>query len=592
MIRFQWSFGDTWVDCTEENNRHFTTRRNVPSLEPLCLTNGYGELWGSFENDTMKFRIHGDNDEMTVQIRRGPDPNELPIYAVLTPGNHIQILSYDVCRQLFSNGKPNIEETEVCYATERFKAHNNTLYQWIGGKYEERRYKPTDLTRGHFEDITRTRYSWHFKGPMRNERMRTAVQNVCASLSGDDQQFLEMTFDEFAPSEQDTDYGPYQFPDYLTSLGRSDIAFKVGEAFSNIQLTDWRAFDPITNARFEEARSQKRPVVGFVAQDEKYMVVFDGGTGESGQTAVVIRPTRYQKMLESIEEQFHEAAAAEHEEHVGRLFDTLIENRLNPRIFILALAANSDQALQLVADEGVRETISAILTQMQSGRAGNLTTRLQQFMPALLKKFKECEIQMSTEETLRPLPLCPQLVATLEHGLSIPSSQKSHCQDFKSLVHFIQKQQSWTLPRGHNTCDLCAATRQTTLRHCGSTSVCLKCWSDSLVQTNMACPFCRSTIEEGQLVKAPRAQTAPLKRARAPKRKRKVYYTSQEILQEIHKDEKYVNITASSKESMRKWFTILLRRKMVGITQMPRNEQGKKEFGDAMRAFKLLEENN
>lgn len=592
MSRFQWSFGDNWVDCTEENNQKFAARRKVPSLEPLYLTNSYGELWGSFEKNTMKFRVHGDDEEMTVQIRRGPKPNELPIYAVLMPGNHIRILSYDVCRQLFCNGLPREKETEVVYATEKFKAHDKKLYQWIDGKYEERRYKATDLTLGHFEDITRTRYAWHFKGPMRRERMRTAVQQVCASLSGDEKQFLEMTYNEFQPSEQDTEYGPYQFPDYLASLGRSEMAFKVSEAFSNVPLDEWRPFDSVTNARFEEARRQKRPVTGFVAQDEKYMVVFDGGTGESGTTAVVIRPTRYQKMLESIEEQFHEAAAAEHEEHVSRLFDVLVQNHLSPRIFIVALAANPDRALGLISDEHVRETVSEILTQMHSSRSGNLTTRLQQFMPALLDKFKECEIKMSTEETLQPLPLCSELLSTLKNGLSIPSSQKAHCEDFKSLVHFIQEQQCWKLPRGHNTCDLCAATRQTTLRHCGSTSVCLKCWSDSLVQTNMTCPFCRSTVEQGQLVTTSRAPKTPLKRTRARKRKRKVYYTSQEILQEIHKDEKYVNITTSSKESMRKWFTILLRRKMVGISQMPRNEQGKKEFADAMRAFKLLEENN
>jgi adenylyl- and sulfurtransferase ThiI len=73
------------------------------------------------------------------------------------------------------------------------------------------------------------------------------------------------------------------------------------------------------------------------------------------------------------------------------------------------------------------------------------------------------------------------------------------------------------------------------------------------------------------------------------KRKRNAYDTPEEILYEIQKDQKYAQISMASKESMRKWFTILLRRKMVSIAQMPRNEQGKKAFVDAMIDFKLLE---
>tara|TARA_B100000767_G_scaffold121161_1_gene115536 strand:+ start:139 stop:423 length:285 start_codon:yes stop_codon:yes gene_type:complete len=73
------------------------------------------------------------------------------------------------------------------------------------------------------------------------------------------------------------------------------------------------------------------------------------------------------------------------------------------------------------------------------------------------------------------------------------------------------------------------------------------------------------------------------------KRKRNAFDTPEEILHEIQKDEKYSGISLVSKEPMRKWFTILLRRKMVSISQMPRNEQGKRAFLDAMVAFKLLE---
>ena len=108
----------------------------------------------------------------------------------------------------------------------------------------------------------------------------------------------------------------------------------------------------------------------------------------------------------------------------------------------------------------------------------------------------------------------------------------------------------------------------------------------------MTCPFCRDVISEGQLKKSctptltATSTKAMAKRGR--KRKRVAFNTPQQILDEIHIDKRYCGITMDSKEPMRKWFTILLRRKMISISQMPKNEQGRKQFLEAMKAFKLL----
>lgn len=588
MSRYQWSYGNDWIGCNKKNNKTFAYRREHPSLEPLYLANDYGELWGSFENDTMKFRLHGDATEMNVRIRRAAVSNELPIYAMLTPQDDIHILSYEVCRQLFEDGQPREQETFANHGTERLKVHKNILYQWAGGEFRPRRYKRTDLTKRQVEDETSTRYKWHFKGPMLSEKVRIAVQTLCSELPEQDKAFLLESFEHFNPSEDDTEYGPYQFTDYLsTELNRSDISFKLIDAIAKVPSSEWTPFDSLTNGRIERARQQKRPVVFFHAHGEKYMILFDADQGD-GQRAAVIHPSRYQKILESIEEQFHQSVSTEHEQQFGRLFDALTNTGIDPRLFVMALASSPETAIELVSNEVDRENIRSIINRLESSQSRNASTRVQQFMPALLQKFKECDIQMSNEETIRPKFLCPMVLETIENGMAIPASQQGHCTDFKSLIHFIHDHQSWKMPPGNHTCDICSASRKTTLSHCGTARACLKCWADSLVHTNMTCPFCRGVIGEKQLKKSAVAAKPKPAKKRSRKRKRRAYDTPEEILSEIHGDSKYTNITLASKEPMRKWFTILLRRKMVAISQMPFNDQGKKDFKEAMKAFKLL----
>ena len=105
----------------------------------------------------------------------------------------------------------------------------------------------------------------------------------------------------------------------------------------------------------------------------------------------------------------------------------------------------------------------------------------------------------------------------------------------------------------------------------------------------MACPFCRQTIGESDLktsVFVPAVKLDPQKSTGKRKRERK--WTPRELLEQIHQDEKYTEITESTSFDMRKWFTILLRCQLVKVHQMPRNKHGAQNFKTAMKAFKLI----
>jgi hypothetical protein len=590
-MKFQWAIADNWIDCTPENNRLLEERRNAPRMEPLLMTNEYGEIWGAPERDDIRFRVHGDEESVTCHIRQSSVDGELPIYAILHPDGPF-IFDYATSRALFNDdGSPRASTGPIRYGTETYKTTNGALFQIVNGECFPKRHRQVDVTHGHYKDMTRTRFKWTFQGPLRWNRMTQAVKTVVGNTEDEEKRAaLQNAFDGFNPSTDNTEYGPIQFPDHLNAIGMTEVAFQVMEEFKKIPDNEWACFDAITNFRIEEARRQERPVVVLDAEGQKYMIVFDIGTGASGNSAVMIRPTRYQKIIESIEEQFHEAAEEQHKRILQELFELLSNNDINPRLFVMAMMTDEQGALdRLISDRCLRGAAQAILQRMHASD-GNLTTRMQQFMPTLLEKFKECDIQLDAREQLHPKPLCPQIAETLREGLAVPESQATHCSHLKDLVQFIQKEQCWELPRGRNTCDICSQTNTRTLTHCGSASACLKCWADSLVKTNMSCPFCRGTIAGGDLkIAGFKKKPAAVKRPPpSRKRKRDSYQRPEDILEEIHKDAKYANISMASKEPMRKWFTILVRRKLVRIGQMPRNGQSKKEFAEAMKIFKLL----
>ena len=154
--------------------------------------------------------------------------------------------------------------------------------------------------------------------------------------------------------------------------------------------------------------------------------------------------------------------------------------------------------------------------------------------------------------------------------------------DFSELIHFIRDKQCWTIKSGNDKCDICQSDA-IVLGHCGSAAACLKCWVDSLVETNMTCPFCREQVREGQLAIIHRR-----KNESSRKRKRTVSFGSeQEILSKIHK--KYENIQLDDEDSMRKWVTVLLRSGVLQNGQLPRNLTKTKSLRGALRDFNLLE---
>lgn len=587
-LSFEWLYGNNWIPCDEACNKVLTDRRKSPTMIPLKIKTDFGELWGVPEDEAMGFKFHGDDDIMTTRIRISAKDDESPLYTILCP-EAMTVLDYEASVALFKNGAPSHERVEYKYGTYDFVASNGELYERIHDHLEPRRWKHADLTRGEFEDMTQTRFKWKFKGPLRWPRMCKATLLLIESMSQDPDvpeekvERLRELFENFDPEEDNTDYGPIQFPDFLNENGMQDFAFKLVELYKAQEVGDWSYFDTLTNHRIEQARQQDRPVVIIPAHGQKYMIIFDTGGGASGQSAALIRPTRYQKILESIEEQFYEAEADYQKQYREQLVEILHRHSISPRMFIMSMVTSQTALLDRLPEPS-RTTVSGLLEKMRTSN-GTLSSRIQRFLPALLEKFKEGDIKMDEEERLNEKPLCPELVKSIRTGLGT----KDH--DFKDIVQFIHKTQSWCLPKGRNTCDICGARSQTTLSHCGTAAACLKCWTDSLVKSNMSCPFCRGTVE-GKCLK--RKKYIPAKtKGKCGKRKRPAADTlyfdrPQDVLAEIHKDEKYKDITQDTIKPMRKWFTILLRRKLVPITQMPRNEQGKKDFKEAMKTFKLL----
>lgn len=583
-MSYQWLHEATWVDCTPETNRALAQRAKHPTLRPLSLTNDFGKLCGCPESNTMTFTFHGDDTATKTLVRKKAKRRETPIFAIVGE-EHRMVLSPEVCAQLFDGDTPRQERVEVEYGTETLAAEGGEIF--VHDSFEgfcQRRVKKLDMTHGQFKDITKTRYRWRFKGPLRFDRMCQAVEQLKDTLETAQAQKLFELFQWYRPEEDNSEYGPMQFPDQLAAEGQHELAFQVVEAYKQIPMGEWRYFDPITNAKIERARNSGAPSVLFKCKGQVYMLVFETGAGASGSSAAIMRPTRYNNILNSIEEQFRETVSQQREHHIQQMYDIVSRLNINPRLFLFAMMTNADRALdELIQDETTREEIRAAFQRIEQSNPGNLSTRIQQFMPTLVEKFKECEIDLCTEELLDPKPLCPTIQSTLATGLSVPSDST---QSFQSMMTFIHSTQSWTLPKGTNTCDICSRTSLQTLRHCGSAQACLKCWSDTLAK-QPTCPFCRQEVEQGKLVLAPSEAPAPRTRTNR-KRKREKKWTEKEILEQIHKEERYKTIDVESTFDLKKWFTILYRCRLIKMGQLPRNEQKKQTFRNAVKLFKLM----
>ena len=82
MKQWQYLLGDdVWVNCSPENCELLQARLSNPTLEPIFLQNKQGLLWGTPENNQMKFRFNHENETIHKStIRIGIQTGEVPIH--------------------------------------------------------------------------------------------------------------------------------------------------------------------------------------------------------------------------------------------------------------------------------------------------------------------------------------------------------------------------------------------------------------------------------------------------------------------------------------------------------------------------------
>tara|TARA_B110000858_G_scaffold85358_2_gene98597 strand:+ start:89 stop:1678 length:1590 start_codon:yes stop_codon:yes gene_type:complete len=492
---WQFLLDDEWIECSAENSELLNKRKENPTLEPIFLKNEKGILWGNPEKHQMKFRPNDclSNVQKTA-LRIGITETEGVIHIVeyINLDNDVEshILIPPKAEILITHIKqPNCKRLDVNVGTDCLVAENGKIYMKTASDTLVRcRYGITNLSHSQFKEMTSSRFTWIFQGPFRTNRMHRAVRKLGSQLPSDESLILYDFFDRvFDPSDEEaTEYGPFQFQDFLISREKFGLATQLMDHFYAIPHEDWQPFSLIQNAKIESHRGEKIPGVKLTIGGVVYMIVFESGAGSSGSNAVMIRPSRYNKILTSIEEQFKE-------ESLRDLFTALVEIDVNPVEFL-----HSVDAEEMLTSEQ-KEMITPLLHKVQHPTR-YMGTLIQQMMPALLDKFKECNIKMSTEETINEKNLCPQIVATLPNGLSVPIGAHH---TFEEMIYFIRDQQSWVVPPvdiSIRQCDICLESdRKCVLTHCGQNGACLKCWADSLIENNFKCMFCRQKVISGSL---------------------------------------------------------------------------------------------
>ena len=344
MIKWEYLFEAIWLPMSPKHNEILTKRYVRPSLDTLRLPMDVGTLFGTPECGNMKFQVYGDSETVRSRIRRCREPNELSIIEV-KDGNYPRLLSHAARVKLFkTDGIPKDECFEHVDGTEKFSCRFGEIFQEIDGNWIGRPFASPDLTQGQVDDITKAEYTWEFKGPFRWERMRTAVHQTCEEVSVSDAERLKRLFSRFDPKEDATEYGPYQFDDYLSQIGEIPLSIAVMNHYHQLPLDNWQPFDAMTNARVENARASGRPMAMVKVKGHMYMLMFDSGSGASGGDPVLIRTMRYQKILESIEEQFESSGSSAEARRPlqNELYDTLVRAGQNPGAFLMHTLHSDD----------------------------------------------------------------------------------------------------------------------------------------------------------------------------------------------------------------------------------------------------------
>lgn len=574
----------SWVSFGPKHQTKLSKRSQTPSLDQMKLKTDLGILTGVPEKGKLRFKLHGDSEYSNTLIRQGPLLGDLPMIEI-KDGNYPRLLSDECFKALFtSEMTPKTELTYFRDHLETFITKEGELFQEIDGNFVQRNYVVSSVSKSQMREITSKNFVWKFKGMFRWEKMRRAVTRSYLKLSTEKSLLLKRLFESFDPTQDATEYGPYQFQDYLMDMGHVDISLALMDEFHCIDSGDWETCDGPTNARIENARAAGKPAVAFKVKGHTYLLMFDSGSGASGAEPVVIRPTRYQKILESIEEQYEASINTDHRRQLmDDLYEILIENGHNPSMFLMSTLSSEDP-LQNLSPE-IRIPVSNIINQLNVPNTQTaLSTRIQQFMPALLNKFKECDVKLSrTSKKYKETFVSPKIINTLKDGLSVPKSFKCN---LKTLFSFMDNKRSWKMSNlPESNCDICMA-RVPTLKHCGSSKACLKCWAQAGLSTNMSCPFCRQPIEENQLKLCEEERVNNKRKRQTATEVTKMDINT--IIAKIRQDDMYKDIHSKTSFSMKKWFVILLRRGLIKINQRPKHEQAAKTLEDALTIFKLM----
>lgn len=594
MKHWQYLRNSSWVSCSDHNSRLLTARLAEPSLEPLYLVNSDGELWGSPEKRTMKFRIHHDSTSMASSVRPSPPPNEPTLILVGLNLENSVFLPFEACRALFEERaeepRPNWSRTVVAVGTEIYVAECGQLWTEHGGEMVRLDWQQSTVSREQFRTMTQTRYQWEFNGPFREERMRQAVLITAEALESAEQRTLQRMFSRFDPNLDTTEHGSCQFNDFLCAHGLTKLACQLMDNYHSTPLNGWRAFDRATNSQIEKFRQSGHSNCVVDICGQQYMLLFDSGGGGSGQPPVLIRPERYSRILNNIEDEVRRSAVEELV-HLLEVHDLDIEDVLRTGVYEITGEGLPDTTAITDPEERVR-FVNAVrrITHPED----DIATRLQQFLPVLLEKYKEGEVRLSNQEQLCPKRLCEHIATTIDTGLAIPHNHRRFCASFTELIQFVQETQSWVqtdvVDGPKSSCHICLAEDCHTLNHCGSANACLKCWVDTLVQTNMTCPFCRQQVQEGHL-KGVTNQPSVNTLAEAPvhkKQRRKRFNSVDAVLDRIKQDTRYESTTLHTTAAARQWFTILVRCKIIELSQLNKCDESIHTLESVVQKFQVL----
>jgi hypothetical protein len=542
----------------------------------------------------MKFRIHHDSTEMASSVRPSPPPNEPTLFLVGLNLENSVFLPFEACRALFEERseepRPKWSRTEVTVGTEIYVAERGQLWTEHGGERVRLDWQQSTVSREQFRTMTQTRYQWEFNGPFREERMRQAVQITTEALESAEQRTLQRMFSQFDPDLDMTEHGSCQFSDFLCAHGLTKLACQVMDNYHSIPLNGWQVFDRATNSHIEKFRQSGHNNCVVDIRGKQYMLLFDSGGGGSEQPPVLIRPERYSRILNNIEDEVRRSAVEELV-HMLEVHDLDIEDILRTGVYEITGEGLSDIAAISAPEERVR-FVNAVrrITHPED----DIATRLQHFLPVLLEKYKEGEVRLSNQEQLCPKKLCEHIAATVDTGLAIPHNHRRFCASFTALIQFVQETQSWTRTgtdgSPKSSCHICLSDDCHTLNHCGSANACLKCWVDTLVRSNLKCPFCRQEVEEGQL-KEGTNQTSLNTSMEEPirkKQRRKRFNSVDAVLDRIQQDKRYESTTLHTTAAVRQWFTILVRCNIIELSQLNKCDESIHTLESVVQKFQVL----